>query len=341
MRIVQAKAPDGHPWRSRTLPAAVTILVAVLGAGCQLSGSSSASSGQTYSITVGAIRGIDNAPLYIAANTGLFARAGLHVTIRPYQSVDTELKALQSGSVEIAVGDYVDFFAAEAASPHPDLRIVADGYHAAPGVMEVLTTPGSGITKPSDLVGEVVGTPELQGIQRHGSVPYSLETLATASALASNGVDATKVTWKPMPIGDLINALATKKVDAILVQEPYIFSAESTLGAIEVLDSCTGATANLPLSGYFAVNQFAAKHGQVLDEFRSALEQAQANAVLPGPVRLVLAHEPGMSMQSASLVTIGAYPTSLHAASLQRVADLMFSFLMLGHTLNVAPMIIP
>jgi hypothetical protein len=43
-------------------------------------------------------------------------------------------------------------------------------------------------------------------------------------------------------------------------------------------------------------------------------------------------------MESASLVTVGDYPTSLDAASLQRVADLMFSFNVLGRTLDVAGM---
>jgi NitT/TauT family transport system substrate-binding protein len=343
VKIVQAKVPAKSPWRvvrpSRALPSAAVVLSVVLAAGCQQSTQTSGAPVVRASITVGAIRGVGNAPLYIAASNGLFASAGLHVTIRPYQSVASELKALNSGSVDVATGDYVDFFEAQATSRHPDLRIVADGYHAAPGVMEVLTIPGSGVTSPADLKGKTVGTPEPQGIKRQGNKPYSLETLATQSVLSNDGVNPASVIWRPMPVGDLITALATKKVSAILVQEPYIFQAESRLGAVVVLDSCSGATANLPLSGYFAVNAFAAKHAQVLREFRSALEQAQASAVLPGPVRVVLSQEPGMSMQSATLVTIGTYPTSLNAASLQRVSDLMFSFLMIGGALNVAPMI--
>jgi hypothetical protein len=46
-----------------------------------------------------------------------------------------------------------------------------------------------------------------------------------------------------------------------------------------------------------------------------------------------------MSPQSASLITIGSYPTSLNAASLQRVADLMFNFEMLSPALTVSSMI--
>jgi len=149
------------------------------------------------------------------------------------------------------------------------------------------------------------------------------------------------VKWRPMPSADLINALADHQVSAILVQEPYIYEAESRLGAVEVLDSCSGATASLPLSGYFATGSFAHKNPDAVEDFRSALQRAQAVAVQPGPVEAVLAHNSGMSMETASLVTIGAYPTSLDAASLQRVAGLMFNFSVLGQTLNVAGMVGP
>ena len=149
-------------------------------------------------ITVAAIRGVDNAPLYIAARNGTFSRAGLDVQIRTYQSVADELQALSNGKIDIAAGDYVDFFSMVSKTKRPFLSIVADGYHAAPGVMEVLTYPGSGITTPGSLAHHTVGTPAPQGIAVSGSKPYSLETLATDSVLANDGVDPSLIKWKPM-----------------------------------------------------------------------------------------------------------------------------------------------
>ncbi len=341
MRLVPAStlvARCKKPARpSRTVSTAMAALVlATLAVGCQAAGTGAGSS-PAGTIIVAAIPGIDDAPLYVAAKNGLFRSAGLDVTIRSFQSVSQELQALNSGKVDIAEGDYADFFYAEAASPRPGLRIVADGYHAAPGVMEVLTGPHSDITTPQDLAHKTIGTPEPQVIPIQGSTPYSLETVATQSVLANDGV--TSVRWKALPSQDLISALAHHQVSAILVQEPYILEAESQLGAIEVLDSCSGATASLPLSGYFATESYARRQPDALADFRSALQQAQANAVLPGPEQAVLAHNPGMSMQSASLVTIGAYPTTLDAASLQRVANLMFnSGVLVKNLLDVASM---
>ena len=331
---------------TRIVSAAIGALaVAALATGCQVAGAQSASPDGMVTLTVAATPGIDNAPLYLAVKDGLFKSAGLDVKIRSYQSVSQELQALAHGQVDVAAGDYVDFFYAQAAQ-RADLRVVADGYHAAPGVMEVLTLPSSGITTPQDLEGKTIGTtePQLIPVQKNALVPYSLETVATQSVLENDGVNPAQlpadrqVKWRPMPSGDLISALASHQVNAILIQEPYIYEAESRLGAVEVLDSCSGATASLPLSGYFALGSFAHKNPDALQDFRSALQGAQADAVQPGPVEAVLAQHSGMPMETASLVTVGAYPTSLDAASLQRVADLMFSFGVLVRTLNVAGM---
>ena len=333
---------------SRSVSAAVGALAAAaLAAGCSVAGASPGTpAAGTTTITVAAAPGVDDAPLYLAVKDEIFQSAGLNVKITSYQSVSQELQALAAGKADVAAGDYVDFFYAEAHSKL-NLRIVADGYHAAPGVMEVLTLPGSGITAPQQLEGKTVGTPEPQVIPVQKDAPYSLETVATQSALENDGVNLAQlpndrqVKWRPMPSADLINALADHQVSAILVQEPYIYEAESRLGAVEVLDSCSGATASLPLSGYFATGSFAHKNPDAVEDFRSALQRAQAVAVQPGPVEAVLAHNSGMSMETASLVTIGAYPTSLDAASLQRVAGLMFNFSVLGQTLNVAGMVGP
>lgn len=345
MRFAQASAPveprlPGHVRPGRVVSLAIAALTIIpLAAGCRVGGASAGHPVQNATITVAAIQGVDNAPLYIAHNSGTFSRAGLKVQIRTFQSVNAELQALSNGKVDIAAGDYVDFFSMVSKTKRPFLSIVADGYHAAPGVMEVLTYPGSGVTTPRSLAGRTVGTPAPQGIAVSGTKPYSLETLATDSVLTNDGVNPAQVNWKPMEESKLIGALKSHQVAAILVQEPYIFQAESQLGAVAVVDSCSGATANLPLSGYFATASFAHKHSVALGEFRSALQHAQEGAVLPGPVRAQLATDPTMNMQSASLVTIGSYPTSLNAASLQRVADLMFNAEMLGHALNVSGMI--
>ena len=93
-----------------------------------------------------------------------------------------------------------------------------------------------------------------------------------------------------------------------------------------MLDSATGATANLPLDGYFALRSVATKDHGLLVAFRSALERGQSDASMQAPVRSALQGSVGMSVADASLVTLGVYPTSMNASDLQRVVSLMFFF---------------
>jgi NitT/TauT family transport system substrate-binding protein len=309
-------------------------------ASCQLSGTSSGASQAPSgsSITVASVPGIGDAPLYIALQHGLFRRAGLSVHIQSYPSVAAEITALRSGKANVAVGDYADFFFAQEQAKSAPMVVVADGYDAGPNVMNVLVMPGSAITDAQGLSGKTIGTAAPQLIPATSGQPFSLETVAASSVLTNDGVQPTTVTWKPMPANDLISALGSHRVDAILVTEPQIFQAESQLGAQSVLDACSGQTVNLPLQGYFAQASFAKQQGAALKAFRSALMQAQANAAMATPVEAALTHFTGMTPQTASLVTVGVYPTTLNTANLQRVADLMSFYGALPHALNVAPM---
>ena len=310
------------------------LAVTLLAAGCTSAAGSTAAGGGT-SITVAVIPGTDTAPVMAAAKEGLFRDHGLNVAIKTFDSLKPEIQALKAGSVDIAAGDYADFFY-ETATGKASLHLVADGYDAASNVMEVLSLPGSGITTPQKLVHKVVATPEAQLIPSGNGVPYSMETLATQSVLNSDGVTPTDVTWQPTATKDMISELRSGQVSAILATEPLITEAESELGAVEVMDSCSGQTAGLPLSGYFSLAAYASAHRAQLQQFRLALASAQANASTGGSLQAMLPHLTGMTRQNAALVTLGSYPTSLSVGQVQRVADLMLDSGVISTTLSVS-----
>jgi NitT/TauT family transport system substrate-binding protein len=320
---------------------AAACAAAALLAGCQFPGFSSAS-GPTSpgaSITVASIAAVGDAPLYVAWQQGLFRHSGLTVHIRSYPTVAAEVAALHSGQADIAVGDYADFFYEQEHDATAPMMVLADGYDAGSNIMDVLVSPNSPITTPQDLQYKTIGTADPQLMPDQVGAPYSLDTVAASSALENDGVQPTSVTWRPMPPEDLVGALRNGTVDAILVTEPQIYQAESQLGARTILDACSGETVNLPLEGYFVPDSFAAKHRAALLAFRSVLMHAQADAVQPAPLQAAFMHYAGMNKQTASLITVGVYPTSLKVASLQRVADLMSFYGALPRPLSVAHMI--
>src|SRR5215472_5409876 len=345
--------PDRARWGGRAgrpvrcaAGVAATVTSLLLVAGCQFPGTgSSAGSGPTASgtITVVAPPGVADAPLYIGIRDGLFTRAGLTVKVVPAPSAKQDVAALGNGSADIVFADYADMFYAQELKPSPHLLAVADGYDAGPSVMEILTLPGSKIVSPKDLAGKTIGTDQAQLMPPTGPGghprPYSQDTLAAWSVLQSDNVDQTTIHWDPMPTTNLLDALKSHQVDAILATEPTIYEAESQLGAVPVLDACTGATASLPLYGYFTNKAFADRKPEVVTAFRAALEKAQAQASMAAPLQTALTKSAGLKPQTAALVTFGTYPTTLSAPNIQRVVNLLFFFNALGATLNVPSLV--
>ena len=340
MRLVPASAraqSDRRPARRVRVFAGVAAAAAVLTvvAGCRVPGMSGGTSAPQVSgtINVGAAPGVGVVPLYLALQSGAFRHTGLTVHVVTYSSISSELQDLQAGKIQVAYGDYANMFYAQAhalaagGKSGLNMVIVADGYDAAPNTMEVLTLPNSGIVTPKNLQGKTIGTtePQMMSMSNAGQ-PYSLETVATQSVLTNDNVTLARVHWRPVGSSALLGALANHQVNAILATEPTIFQAESQLGAVPVVDSATGATANLPLDGYFALRSFASKNSAQLTAFRSALETGQSAASQQAPVRAALEHSVGLAMSDASLVTLGIYPTSVNASDLQRVVSLMFFF---------------
>jgi NitT/TauT family transport system substrate-binding protein len=318
-----------------------------LAAGCSGGGPASGPAG---TITIGAVPGVDTVPLFSAEHSGQFSAGGVSVQIKKYVSVAAEVSALKNGQIDMAAGDYGPFLYAQSQQKEsgPQIKIVADGYDATQGVLEVLARPNSGITSPQDLTGKTIAAPSEAVLPKSASsstangsgAPDSLDTAATTSVLRSYGVNMATVTWKVMSQSAEIAALRNGSVQAILVNEPYIYQAQSQLGAIEVLDACSGATAGLPLSGYFAMSTWTAGHASTVSDFKSVLNKEQATSAMDGPVQNNLPGYTGMTKLEANLVTLGSYPSTTNSSEVQRVSGLMSDQGLLPNPVAVGTLIV-
>ena len=325
------------PWTGvnvSVLRIAPAVLSAVLASGCHVSETGAS---RSEPITVAGVPGIDSAPLRVAVRDGLFQQRGLNVTIKNYQSLSAELQALASGQAQVAVGDYTGFLYEQAAG-RASLRLIADGYDAAANSVAILTMPGSGITTPQQLEGQSgsVATPAAEVIPYSATVPYNIQTLAAEEVLQNDGVSPSSVNWTQMQAQNMIGALRSGKVKAILATEPYILAAEEQLGAVEVVDASSGVTSGLPMSGYFSLASYAHANPSAVQAFQEALNQAQSDCAQRGTVQAVLPQLSGMSTGDAAQVTLGTYPTSVNAGQVQRVATLMYDAGMITNPVAVS-----
>ncbi|HUB41704.1 MAG TPA: ABC transporter substrate-binding protein [Streptosporangiaceae bacterium] len=318
--------------RARCVLAAVSGLALLLAAGCGNSGSPGGAVSST--VVIAAVPGVSDAAIYLAQKDGLFAAEGLqHVRIENEPSQAAVVNALQNSHpvADIGASDYGNIFYAQAQSH--DLRILADGYDATAGSLEILTLPGSSITSPAGLVSTnvTVGMPSddiVTALKKAPSAgqPASLDQAAAIQVLKNYvGNAAGSVKWKVESQQQEVKDLGSHKLQAILVSEPYIYQAESKLGATEVLDAFSGETAGLPLLGYVALNAWVGQNPGAVADFQAAIAKAQAEASLAGQVQGVLHSSAGMSVQDADLITVGTYPTSTSIEKLQSVVLLMGS----------------
>jgi NitT/TauT family transport system substrate-binding protein len=330
-----------HVFRGRYLLAGICGLSVLAAAGCGSPGSAGTTVSST--VTIAAVPGVDDAGIYLAQKDGLFAAEGLtSVRIVPYKNQAAVLSALQNGQADIAASDYGDIFYKQATQRAAGLRILADGYDATAGVLDVLTLPGKNPMSPADLANAKVGLPNDDNLPlpTGTSAPTSLDAAAAADVLSNyvGKAAADLVQWKPMPQSEEIKALKQRTVQAILVSEPYIYKAESIDGAVEVIDACSGDTAGLPLLGYVAMNAWVRDNPAAAADFQAALAKAQAEAAVTGKVQGVLPSLPSLpgatriNTTTADLMTIGAYPTSTSVANLQAVVRLMGNWGMINES---------
>jgi NitT/TauT family transport system substrate-binding protein len=306
---------------------AMATTVAVTAAGCSLlngdSGSDQPVAGSTLeksSITIGILNALDYAPVEIAKAKGYFRDEGLNVTIRIFPAGPATLPALQSGSLDVTLVNYVTFFQAVTGSNPQNLKIIADAFQADDQAIVLLAKDGSGISQPKDLVGKTVSVH-----QRNSVADLLLKAL-----LHDNGIDPSAVNRAEVKFPDQLVALSNNEIAAGVELEPYIRQGENKYGLTPLvpgpLTLVTGQTANLPLSGYIVTGAFAEKNPRTVAAVQRAMRKAQRLATADhSQVIAVLPDLTGIDRATAQQVHIGkdAYPESLDPTRLQSVVQLM------------------
>jgi NitT/TauT family transport system substrate-binding protein len=337
--------PVGHSQLNRKLRpahrrfalAATTAAALLLAAGCS-TGNGMTQVGGT--ITIAAVPGIDNAPLYLAYERNYFANDGLHVRIDSVSSESQVLSAVESNQAQIGASDYGTIFTAEEAQP--TLRLLADGFDAGSGSVEIMSLPKDNIKNALGLQGSAIGLPSDSTVSAAGKAPGVPDSLYAAAArdvmsdfLASG---ASTLTWSPMSQGQELQELADGQLKAALLTQPYVYQAETQYGATPVLDAFSSGTAGLPISGYVATSTWVKGNPGAAADFQAALEQAQSEASMTGPIQQVLPQLPGglFTTASADLATVGTYPTSTNVTELERVTELMTTESMISHPNPIA-----
>jgi NitT/TauT family transport system substrate-binding protein len=320
--------------------AALALPALLLATSCSLLNGSSGSPATTASgsqglehpnIKVGTMSVMDCVTFQIALQKGYFKQEGLNVTAQTVVSGTESVPKVQSGVLDFGFTNWGTVLAQQA-KQQGDFKIVADGSQGAPNDMAVTTWPGSGINNLRDLIGRTVST------NAYADTPF----LALKAILQANNIDINKLKIVIVPHPQTPQALATHQVDAALQLEPYKTQAAIQTGARPVVDLYApgGPTADLPLGGWFTSAAFAKANPKTVAAFARAMEKGAADAANRKLVEQIIPTYTKIDKQTASLVSLPAFPTTLDAKRLQRVSDLMQQYGLLQNHLDVASMII-
>jgi NitT/TauT family transport system substrate-binding protein len=249
--------------------------------------------------------------VFYAEDQGFFRDVGIVSETQIISNGGAIAAAVASGAVDVGFSNLVSVVIAY--KHGVPIALIA------PGSLDVVQAPttiliashDSNVKSASDLNGKTIATNGLQNI-----LQFSAEAW-----IDKNGGQSSSVHFVEMPFPDMINALATNRVDAAVVVEPFVTDAKN---AGHVLGATDGAVAPRLLIGcWIATRAWAGANAATVARFARAMsrgaEWANAHRKESGAILARHSQLPERTIETMQRVT---YPTQFVMAEMQPVIDL-------------------
>ncbi|GAB3902278.1 ABC transporter substrate-binding protein [Kibdelosporangium lantanae] len=235
-------------------------------AGCSIGGG--AASGSADTIRLGMQATTVGAAAKIAERKGYFAAQGLVPTYSIFAKGPDAAAALQAGSVDVIVLNYVSLINA-LVNKTADLMVVVDANQATPQSCRLIVDSTAGIAHPRDLEGKKVA------IHAERSVNELLvrETMTNAAA------NPQAVDYRPITFDKTAQAILSGQVSAGVLIEPFLSLALMRgLGVTDPFSIIHGSTDAFPLAAWVTTRDTARHKRGMLEAFQRAMAPAQVDA---------------------------------------------------------------
>ncbi|MEU0570033.1 ABC transporter substrate-binding protein [Nonomuraea sp. NPDC005983] len=294
-------------------------------------GATNANGLEKTDLLIGEYPGADAAPLFIAIERGFFKEQGLNVKTEAIQAPQAVLPKLANGSMDVVLGSYPTILFIQGSGTEK-FKYIADSYQGAAGAFGVMVPKNSQIKKVADLKGKKIGVNATTG----------LGVLTMNPHLKIAGLDPkTDVQYVVVPTTNQLQSLEKGDVDAVWMTDPYVSEAKNKLGATMLLDTMSGPTESLPITGWAATEKWVSSNPKTLAAFQRAMAKAQNIAATDrGAVTKILPTFTQIPAATAATINLGNYPTTLSPQRIQRVADLMLEYGFIKQKIDVNSMIV-
>ncbi|GGS94193.1 ABC transporter substrate-binding protein [Nonomuraea spiralis] len=308
---------------------ALALTLAGCGGGGETANTSAGGKGlEKTTIKVGALPVPDAVSVYLANAKGFFKEEGLTVEPVTITGGAAALPQIQSGALDISQTNYVSTFLA--VSQGKKIKLVADMYQAAPNTFNIMVPKDSPIKTVADLKGKTIFVNNLNNIA----------TLAAETQLKVAGLTKDDVKFAEKPFPEQGNAINSGQADAGWMTEPFITANQSVFGFRKLADTMTGQTEDFPIAGWMATEDWVQKYPKTLAAFQRAIAKAQQLASSDRKaIEEALPKYTKIDAKTASVITLGTYPSELNENRLQKVADLMLEYKYLTSPVDVKSVI--
>jgi NitT/TauT family transport system substrate-binding protein len=256
-------------------------------------------------------------PLYYAQRSGLFARAGLNVTIETIGSGAAAAAAVAGGAADIGDSNVQTLIQAHARGV--PFTIVAPGgeYDEKRPTVEVLVLAAGPLRTPKDIAGSSIGVASLQ----------DAFVLGLNAWLAENGVDRSGLHFVEAPQSALLPLLVEKRVDGILLSEPSLAHAQASGSTRAIGKPYDSIAKHFLISAWFSTTTWVAAHPDAARRFGAAIAQADIYAdnhwaeMVP-----IVADFTKLPIDELRSLTHDAFGASVPAAYVQPMIDVAARF---------------
>ena len=292
--------------------AAAIVLAAVPSASARPTGAhGQAASPQEIKVAV--FPTVDYAPMYVGLKLGIFKKHGLDVKIQYVFTGAGLFAAITSGQTDLATNSPAA--GSNAISQGLPIKMVtAADFQPTTGNTEVLVKSDSSIKSFADLAGKTVATINLQGLFNLG-VNYAVE---------KSGGDPASVHALAMSPADEGPALLAGRVDAIVLQDPFLSQAKAQPGYRSLGNPFKLFPFKVPVGAFWSSASTIQAKSALLKNFLAAWTESVAVAKKhPQTTREVISKYTGISADTAKTITIPDYTSGLPPDSLGPMLLLM------------------
>jgi NitT/TauT family transport system substrate-binding protein len=294
--------------RMRLAGLVLALLVSSLAVG--LGGAFGRSSASLTQVKVAVFPAADYAPLFVGIKRGVFKKAGLDIKVQYAYTGSALMAAITSGAADLATNSDLGGITG-IANGLPVKIVTQTSFTPTKGYLEVLVRGDSSIKNFGDLAGKTVATINLQG-QFH---------LLVANAVEKAGGDPNSVRAVPMSPADEPAALASGRLDAIVMQDPTLTQAKLKYPTFRSLGNPVGLLGyKLPSAAFYSSLSTIQKKAAIFRRFRTAYKEAAAIATRNQTLsRQTVLKYTGIDNQTALKVTLPEFTTVLTPKSLGAV----------------------